>query len=279
MRAKNAPIDFAALKSGIALFLEYADQGYYYAPNRVIPKSKRSKWRFEVKEFLKQLETVKPDDPNAEEAAKLMREIYHRLCYGCGVYIFPSEDPFRSIGIRQPDYYEKMVKRYFGCGFSEKRIVDMLHDAVEVNLDKESLHVELESIFASELPTSDMKQLAMGLAKNRIAELEKERAGFKKYDNRRFRNEDLTNEYSAVVLILGIVLEEGMEAADYCWKHRVEVTSEIKLYCILEVLKIYKEEKLWVNVFEKYSSKVKPRESLQKKYKELKAKITENEKS
>ena len=119
-----------------------------------------------------------------------------------------------------------------------------------------------------------MKQLAVKLAKNRIAELEKERAGYKKYDNRHYHNKDVTNECCSVVLILGIALAEGMEAADYCWKHKEKATSEIKLYCILEVLRIYQEEELWVSVYEKYSSKVKPRESLQKEYKVLKAKIT-----
>ncbi len=44
-------IDFIALKQEIEEFIENAYAQNYFAPNRVIPKSKRPKWRFLVRVF------------------------------------------------------------------------------------------------------------------------------------------------------------------------------------------------------------------------------------
>ena len=57
-------------------FLSNADAGNYFEPNRVIPTKERSKWRFAVMRFLKQLEAVPADSEYAEAAAKLYLEMY-----------------------------------------------------------------------------------------------------------------------------------------------------------------------------------------------------------
>ena len=106
------PVSFPKLSEEIKTFLSHVDAGYYNEPNRIVPKQKRSKWRFEVMRFINELETFSGD-----EAASLYLELYNRLAYGCGYYIFSSDDPFRSIGSRQGDFYPRLVAKYFSNGF------------------------------------------------------------------------------------------------------------------------------------------------------------------
>lgn len=57
---KKEKQSFAELEAQIETFLENAKAGNYYAPNRVIPKSQRPKWRFLVKGYIKELEKIVP---------------------------------------------------------------------------------------------------------------------------------------------------------------------------------------------------------------------------
>ena len=76
---KKAPvIEFSGLKYQIELFLEYVDNGYYFAPNRVVPKAQRSKWRFEVKNFIKMINEIPADGEHGAESALLLTGDYIR---------------------------------------------------------------------------------------------------------------------------------------------------------------------------------------------------------
>ncbi len=70
----------------------------YFAPNRVIPKNQRPKWRFMVKNFIKELEKIPPDSENFAESVQLMDQLYALICLARNVYLFSTDDPFRSIG-------------------------------------------------------------------------------------------------------------------------------------------------------------------------------------
>ena len=59
---KPAAVDFDELRWEVTEFLENANEGLYYQPNRVVPKAKRSKWRFEVKRFIKGLVAARGED-------------------------------------------------------------------------------------------------------------------------------------------------------------------------------------------------------------------------
>ena len=136
VKNKKTPVDFETLKKEIDTFLDYVDKDYYYIPNRVVSKVRRSKWRFEVKNFIKMINEIPVDGENGKESVYLLREIYKRLSYGCGYYIFPSEDPFASIGMRQPVYYEMMIKRTFATGYTDENMKNMLLDATCVYRQK-----------------------------------------------------------------------------------------------------------------------------------------------
>ena len=171
---KDESITFDKLEKEIHTFLSHVDANYYWEPNRNVPKTQRSKWRFEVMRFLKQLDTIPSSDDHAEAAAKLYLEIYNRLAYGCGYYIFPTEDPFAAIRRRQSDFYSTMVTRYFSTGFTDTKILDMLRAATSTCIDRNSLYEEFETAFIHELRTRDMREKAIVIAKDEVLRIEAE---------------------------------------------------------------------------------------------------------
>ncbi len=271
---KKQDVDFDALKAEINEFLENVDHNNYFSPNRVVSKSKRSKWRFEVKNFIKMIEKVPIDGENGEESAKLLRELYKRLCYGCGYYIFPSDDPFASIGIRQPVFYDMMIKRVFATGFTDENMKNMLLDATCVYIDRNSLHVEMETIYAQSLPTSDLKYKAREFIKEFVKEFEAGLKKEKKYSDNIYYIERNILEMCETMLIISIFLCEPDVGIKFYWQHDKETRKEITLYRILDTIGDYGDDKLWISVYEDGLKKgIEPRRILKERYNEKKSKL------
>lgn len=262
--------DLDTLKNDVNLFIENVDADLYFAPNRVIPKSKRSKWRFEVMNFVKTINKIPADEVNGDETADLLQKLYSRLSYGCGYYIFPSDDPFNSIGIRQPVFYDMMIKRTFANGYNDEKIKKMLEYATTTFLDRNSLHIEMENIFVNMLKTSDLKYRTIEFIKEYVDKFEKELMKEKGYSNRRYRLESNIEEMCNTMLIIGIQLFEPEEAISYYWRHDKEKNKEITLYKILDVISCLGEEQLWIKAYDDGLKRgVDPRDYLKKKYEKL----------
>lgn len=259
------------MKKQINVFLEYVDNGYYYEPNRIVPKAKRSKWRFEVKNFIKMINEIPVDSENGAESARLLRELYKRLAHGCGYYIFPSEDPFQSIGIRQPDFYDMLIRRTFATGFTDENLKNMLEDATIVYIDRNSLHIELEAIYARSLPTSDLKYKAQEFIKEYVEQYETELKMKSKYSHDSYRIKSCIEELCETMLLLSIFLCEPEDAIAFYWQHVHDSNKEITLYKILDTIGGYGDEKLWISVYEEgLKDNITPRDSLEKRYRKLK---------
>lgn len=272
-KKKAAVIDFAELKKQINLFLEYVDNGYYYEPNRIVPKAKRSKWRFEVKNFVKMINEIPVDSENGAESAQLLRGIYKRLAHGCGYYIFSSEDPFQSVGIRQPDFYDMLIRRTFATGFTDDNLKNMLEDATLVYIDRNSLHIELEAIYAAALPTSDLKYKAIEFIKEYVEHYGTELKSKSKYSHDSYRIKSFIEELCETMLLISIFLCEPEEAVAYYWQHVHDSNKEITLYKILDTIDRYGDGKLWISVYEAgLKDGIAPRDSLEKQYRKLKHK-------
>ena len=267
-------VDFPALKSEIDVFLDRVDENLYFAPNRIVPKSKRSKWRFEVKAFVKQLDQIPIDGSDAKEAADLYLGLYKRLCKGCGYYIFPTEDPFRAVGIPQTVFYEKLVRKTFATGYTDENLDKMLQAAALVNLDRETLHIQLEILFVSLLPTPDLKKKAIGIARGHVekyeALLSRERPG---WSNTRFELESNIEEMCETILCLGISLCEGTDAVEYYWTHNNrDIDKEVTLYKILDTIELTDGRgTLWRNTYEEAVSlkRITPRDFLKEEYQKM----------
>lgn len=256
-RASASELPFPELKKQIDTFLERVDSGYYIGPNRVVPAAQRSKWRFEVMRFLKQLDRIPADDPNAAEAAELYLHIYQHLAYGCGICILPSEDPFRSINSRQGDLYPRLARRTFDAGFTDERILEMLRAATSVFIDRESVYWELESSFVVELRTRDMRKKAYGIARAELLRLEKllETKGSRPSDSDRYDLERACQQIVCTIVGLGIALFEVEDAFRFYWEHTGEYTQEHAYSLLLSAINVFEGgEALWLETYEKAAS-------------------------
>lgn len=265
--------DFAGLKDEILEFIENAYAGNYFAPNRVIPKHLRSKWRFQVKQYVKELEKISMEDEHYKESGELLTKLYKMLCTACGYYLFSSDDPFRSVGIGQEEFFRKVLTRNFGTGYSEETIKEMLLLAGTVNLDRNTIYPELEACFISFLKTSDVKYAAMKLAKDVVQEKEEQLGTMKEYDSRRYGVTEAIREMCEINLAIGIVLGEPEKEITYFFKHfgGRGYEKEVAFYVALKVVDIYGDDDLWRRVYEKgLRMKISPREELREKYEKLK---------
>lgn len=272
-KEENTSADFEKLEQQIRVFLENAYAQNYYAPNRIVPKSQRPKWRFMVKNFIKELGQISPENEHYPRAVKLLTDLYRMICYACNYYLFSTEDAFRSIGWEQPEFFDLVVRKTFAAGYSRENVSSLLVLAATGGLSRDSLHIEQETVFLNCLKTSDVKYIAIEEAQKLIEDKEEKLSRLKKYDNGIYETEDAVNELCNMILMLAVSLAEPQKGVDYYFKHAKHVTKEITLYCILDVIDLMNEDELWIKVYEcGMKEKIKPRDSLQREYAKRKEK-------
>lgn len=222
-----------------------------------------------VKNFIKELGKIPLNSDNYEKSVKLLTDLYCLICKACNIYLFSTEDPFRSIGWEQPDFFALVVSKTFANGYSREKIAQLLSYAVSGGLSRESLHIEQELVLLGNLKTSDVKYMAVEEAKKQVAEKESKLGTFKKYDSKRYALEDTINELSSMIFLITVKLGEPEEGVKYFFSHSKERNDEITLYCALQLADWMDEKELWLDVY-KYglSKKITPRDSLQEEYKE-----------
>ncbi|WP_047155557.1 hypothetical protein, partial [Aneurinibacillus tyrosinisolvens] len=137
------PTDFISLKAEIEQFIEYANHQYYLAPNRVVPKKDRPKWRFTVKRVVNQLMQFAEEPQYAGESACLLESLYKLICRACSEYLFNTEDPFRSIMIDQLDFFRSVVALKKKVESPEKWISDSILLIIDCETDRELARIDL----------------------------------------------------------------------------------------------------------------------------------------
>ncbi len=268
---KKESVNFDELELQITEFLENAYAQNYFAPNRIIPKSQRPKWRFMVKNYIKELEKISVDDANYTRSAKLLTDLYHMLCEACNYYLFSTDDAFRSVGWQQPDLFQMVVKKTFGDGYSREKVSALLLYSVSGGLSRESLHIEQESVLLAELKTSDVKYMAIEEARKLIDERKQKLKGLKKYDSKRYSLEEEINNLCDVILMTAIELAEPSSGIEYYFQNYERSDKEITLYCALKIADWVEDEELWIKIYEYgIGKRIKPREWLVGKYESLK---------
>lgn len=272
--AKKAdePENFEELSRQIYDFMCNAYAGNYFAPNRLIPKSQRPKWRFMVKNFIKELSKIPVDNENYVKAVKQLTDLYKLICAACYTYLFSTEDPFRSIGWKQADFFALVVLKTFADGYSREKITLLLPLAVSGGLSMESLHIEQGFVLLNALKTSDVKYMAIEEAKSIIKEKEGKLAGLKKYDSR-YELEDMINELCSLIFLITIELGEAEDGITYFFEHEKDWDEEITLYRALELVDFMEDDRLWLEVY-KYglTRKIRPRDRLQEEYEQRRKK-------
>lgn len=266
-KKKGSAVSFEELEREIEIFLENAYAQNYFAPNRVIPKSLRPKWRFMVKNFIKELEKIPVESENYDRSVKLLTELYKLICEACSYYLFSTEDAFRSIGWSQPDLFALLVKKTFAAGYTRENISGLISLAISGGLSREALYVMQEMVLLSELKTSDVKQIAIEEAKRLTDDREKKGKETGKNDNRWYELKEEINELCAVILMISVELAEPEEGIKFYFKHAQNSNREITLYWALRLMDWMEEEEMWIKVYEYgLSKKIRPREGLRESY-------------
>jgi len=267
---KEEILDFKALEAQITEFLKNAYAQNYFAPNRIIPKSQRPKWRFLVKNYIKELEKIPTKDENYAEAAKLLTDIYRLICEACNYYLFSTDDPFRSIGWEQQDLFQLVVKKNFGMGYPREKIAELLCYATSGGLSRESLHIYQESVLLAELRTSDVKYIVIEEAQKLIEERQRKLKELKKNESGRYCLSEMINELCGIILMIAIELAEPASGIEYYFKNCVRSDKEITLYCALDIVDWMEDDSLWIQVYEYGIGKmITPRSRLMQKYQQL----------
>lgn len=276
---KNENLDFDALEREITIFLENAYAQNYFAPNRVIPKNQRPKWRFIVKGYLKQLEKIPAESEYHPRAVKALRELYHMLCYGCSFYIFSTDDTFRSIGWEQPKVFQMLVKKTFSQGYSKEDIRQMVLDGCTGGLSRECLHEEMMIVLLGELRTSDVKYLAIEAAKELVAERKDRLKTLKKHDYGQYDLKEAVNKLCGMILMLSIELGDTEDGVNYFFRTSMEYSKEITLFVALRYVDFVGDDRVWMWIYEYGVKKgIEPREQLRREYEEMKRELEKGEK-
>lgn len=269
---EEGPVSFEELEKQIAVFLENAYAQNYFAPNRIIPKSQRPKWRFMVKRFIKELGKIMPENENYAKAVKCLNDLYRMLCDACNYYLFSTDDPFRSVGWEQPELFALVVQKTFATGYAREDISRLLLYATTGGVSRECLSVQQKLVLLGALKTSDVKYMTIEEAEKLVEEREKELAGLKKYDDRQYGLQHAINNLCGMIWLIYIELAEPETGIKYFFQHSRERDKEIVLYRALDIVEWVGDDKLWIEVY-KYglANKITPRNGLKDMYLEKKS--------
>lgn len=149
-------------------FLENAREQRYFAPNRIISKSERGKWRYVARQLYKDWSLLAAAQPeNLAEATKALEDLYRILCRGCEVYLFPSTDTFRAIGVAQPEFLEHLLLlKAQHCPPNEwiSQALVLVHGGAH----GDTTTTQLQDVFVRTLKTTELKELAIGVISGQL---------------------------------------------------------------------------------------------------------------
>lgn len=277
-KVPKKPVDVNSLGEEIEEFIANAYQQNYFAPNRIIPKKERPKWRFKVKAYVKDLQSVPAEGPEGLLAAELLGKLYTMVAYSCSYYLFSTEAPFRSVGIGQSEFLEIALTKRFAHGLDQEAVKAGFTLTMAEGMDRETSEDELFQILIMTLKTPDAREMALKEAIQRKEELDarwKAASGGKKrsygYSSAEYRYTEKGNHLVELALQLYMALCDYDEGIAYFKKNYQKEGHEIKLYVLLRYLYFADLKEYWVREYEEaVKKKIKPRESLQKVYKYIK---------
>lgn len=260
---KSATIE--QLEKEVNYFIECAYEGLYAKPNRIISKSDRSKWRFKVKTFYKQLNIFLPQSAEGKKATDLLKALFEVLSMGTCYLTFSSWNTFGAIQISQSDFMKNIVERKLNSGVTRENLAYCI-DLLNVQYDSQEYHKLILYSFVSCLKTTDLRYMAIELLKEQVIKWKEK---YKKENS--YENETYTNYFVECIVDIYFELCEIKEGIEYFHKQYIEKNKEIKEYIILEKLEEFKLYEQWILEYEKHMGKIEYRENLKEKYNELKA--------
>lgn len=271
-KAKDMQINMDDLKQEIDRFIDHAYKQYYFAPNNVIHKKDRPKWRFKVKNYIKTLQNIAVDGDEGSIATGLLAKLYEMLCYACGYYLFNTEAPFRSVGIEQEALLDTVIERRLSYGINQENVkfaIELVTKSIE---NPNTVNSSLIYVLVKNLKTADAKEMAIEQCKLLLNKWkESKKTSTKKSwsaDRSDYELGEKNNLLAEMVFRINIALCEFDEAIQSFKKYYASYNAEVNLYVLLKLLWEYELKDLWMREYEEALKKgLKPRENLRNIYK------------
>ena len=261
--------DFCSTSDEISLFLEYGYAQYYMAPNRLVHKKDRPKWRFKAKAYIKALQQVPVGSADGPQATELLEKLYAMLSYACSYYLFNSDNPYASVGIMQPVLFDSIIARKLEQDINPETIKSCISLALNHPLDRETVYFDLDMQLLCRLKTPDMREMAISQCSVLLHELKwakppaaKDSSALRSF---RYAIAEKANHLSILGFTLHMAQSEPGDAVAFYKKNAVHSDPEITLYILLNNLQIHGCTVQWVQEYESAKEKgVKARPGLVK---------------
>ena len=260
MEKENIEITIERLEKEVNFFIECAYDDLYARPNKIISKNDRSKWRFKVKTFYKQLNSFLPTNEDGKKATDLLKGLFKILSFGTHYLTFSNWNTFRAIQISQSEFLKNIVERKLSNGVTRESLAYCI-DLLNVQYDPQEYHSSVLYSFESCLKTPDARYMAIELLKEQVI-IWKEK--YKKDDS--YENQEYTNYFVECVVDIYFELCEVKDGITYFHKQYLEKYKEIKEYILLQKMEEFNLYKEWVLEYEKHLGKISYRDSLKEKY-------------
>jgi hypothetical protein len=264
----SAPVrrDLEEIRCETEEFVSDAYNQYYFAPNSVVPKSKRPGWRFIARRLFKELCEAAKNQDDAAAAAGLLESLYKMLCYSCSYVLFSGYDSFDSVGIRQVEFFQAILDVERKIKPPREFIRNSVLLALGNNLNRYTLWEELLEDIVARLDTVDTKEMAIEICD----ELRKDAAagGLRNLEpfsdgRESYRARDFINHLAILGWMCHMALDQTEDAVGYFRRHYAEKNQEIALYVLLRMIEHRELWPLWIRTYhEALSRGVCPREEL-----------------
>lgn len=260
----NKNLTIERLEKEVEYFIECASDDLYVRPNKIIPKNERSKWRFKVKTFYKQLNSFLPTKEEGKKATDLLKDLFKILSSGTHYLTFSSWNTFGAVQVSQAEFLKNIVQRKLSNGITKENLSYCI-DLLNVKYDPQEYHRAMLYSFESCLKTTDARYMAIELLKEQV---ENWKAKYKKESS--YENEEYLNYFVECIVQIYFDLCEIQEGIKYFHKQYIEKNKEIKEYILLEMLEESELYKEWILEYESQAEKIDYRDSLREKYNEYK---------
>ena len=267
------------------LFAGNARAGNYYYDNDFVPKEDRSRWRYLVLGFVKELDRIQPEDADGPRAAAIWLDLYLLLSHGTIENLFRGNNPFRSIGISQEEFVARMTTVCLSVDFSQEKLREVLKAIGYSGFTMDTLSSSVREAAISCLPEARLKA-ALDLTKELSEEQLKRISQIHPLS---CTADDLVEKYAAehlVEMVLEIASAISPETfqteLDFYYRNaKLSAYPENILYKVLSIVdRLDRREKygldpdaknrLWISVYEDgLKRNISPRDELKKKYRKL----------
>lgn len=256
--SKNITIE--RLEKEVNFFIECANADLYASPNKIIPKSERSKWRFKVKTFYKQLNSFLPQSEEGKKATELLSDLFGILSFGTNYLTFSSWNTFGAVQVSQSEFLRNIAERRLSNGITEENVKHCAQ-LLNVKYDPQEYHRNLIYAFKSCLKTPDARYMAIESLKEQV-EIWNE----KYQKNNKYEYEEYVNCFVECIIHIYFDLYEIKNGITYFNKKYIPINKEVREYILLSILEEFGFVKEWIEEYEKHLGKIAYRDELKEKY-------------